>query len=155
MIEKNTTKNVDLNTINGRIKYFIENILQITPNEFSRNLGKNRSDWLYKILKNEVEPGPKTLNQIFDVYPDHKFWILTGDKESEPVDQKTNDSSFENLKIDDKLIELYKLTLGKLSMQEKDIMLLDRKVDVLKKQNENMTEEIRDLKNLVQELINH
>ncbi|MDQ1855714.1 hypothetical protein [Chryseobacterium sp. WLY505] len=154
MAENDTTKNVNLGTINSRIKYFIESILRITPNEFSRNIGKNRSDWLYRILKNEVEPGPKTLNQIFEVYPEHKVWILTGEKANEPEENLSN-TSFENLKIDDKLTEIYKLTLGKLSMQEKDIMLLDRKVDILNRQNELMMNEIKNLKNLIQELIDH
>lgn len=156
MTENDTTKSVNLNTINGRIKHFIENVLRITPNEFSRNLGKNRSDWLYKILKNEVEPGPKTLNQIFEVYPDYKVWILTGGKENQPNEtQYNNDNSFENLKIDDRINEIYKLTLGKLSMQEKDIMFLDRKVDILTELNRNMSSEIKELKNLITELINH
>lgn len=152
----NTTKSVNLETINERIKYFIENILRVTPNEFSRNLGKNRADWLYKILKNEVDPGPKTLNQIFNVYPDYKVWILTGSNELEAVeDQFKQDDTFENLKIDDKLNEIYKLSLGKLSMQEKDIMFLSRKVEILTGLNETMIAEIKNLKLMITELINH
>lgn len=78
MKENNTTGSVG-GGVNSRIKYLIEAILKITPYEFSKELGKVRPDWLYKIIKNEVEPSPKTLNLIFDKYPEYKLWLVTGD----------------------------------------------------------------------------
>lgn len=85
----NTTGSVSDNNINTRIKYLIEVILRMTPYEFSRSLGKVRPDWLYRIIKNEVEPSPKTLNLIYDKYPEYKLWLVTGDKEYiDNVDKK-------------------------------------------------------------------
>lgn len=79
MSEGNTTENVG-NAIGYRIKILIEDILKITPYEFSKILGKSRPDWLYKIVKSEVDPSPKTLNLIFDKFPEYKLWLITGDK---------------------------------------------------------------------------
>ena len=67
--------------INKRIKKLIEEILKITPYEFSKNIGNNRPDGLYRILNNEVSPSPKTLEKIFEVYPKYKVWLLTGEGE--------------------------------------------------------------------------
>ena len=56
------------NDINKRIKKFIEEILKITPYEFSKNIGNKRPDGLYRILNNEVSPSPKTLEKIFELF---------------------------------------------------------------------------------------
>ncbi|KUJ53998.1 helix-turn-helix transcriptional regulator [Chryseobacterium aquaticum] len=73
-----TTEHVADLTINERIKLFIQSILKITPYQFSIRLGKKRPDWIYRIIKNEVSPSPKTLNEIFKVFPESKSFILIG-----------------------------------------------------------------------------
>jgi len=64
--------------INNRINQLIEK-LNITPYEFSKKIGNKRPDGLYRILKNEVKPTPKTLEKIKEVFPEYYIWLLTGE----------------------------------------------------------------------------
>jgi len=67
--------------INIRLKKFIE-YLNITAYEFSKKIGSKRPDGIYKILKNEVKPSPKTLNKIKNSFPELNYtWLLTGKDE--------------------------------------------------------------------------
>ena len=146
MSEFNTTENVN-NNINFRIKYLIESILGITPYEFSKQLGKKRSDWLYKIIKNEVSPSPKTLEQIFSLYPKHKVWLLTGENTLvENVISKREekiDNSFSELKIDDKLNELYKMISNKGSLKNEN-------PDTLSVTGESLIEKIESIEAMIE-----
>lgn len=65
--------------INSRIKFLIEDVLEISPYEFSKNIGNKRPDGLYKILDNKTKPSPKTLNKISERYPNLNMdWLLNG-----------------------------------------------------------------------------
>jgi len=64
--------------INDRISLLIER-LDITPYEFSKRMGNKRPDGLYKILKNEAKPTPKTLGKIKEAFSEHYAWLLTGE----------------------------------------------------------------------------
>lgn len=46
--------------------------------------------------------------------------------------KKQEDEPFENWKIDDKLNEIYKFQMAKLTMQDQDIRFLNKKVDEMK-----------------------
>ena len=72
---------------NKRIKHLIDNVLKISAYEFSKSIGNPRADGIYKILKNKAVPGQKTLNKIFDTYPEYKVWLLTG--ENAPDSEKS------------------------------------------------------------------
>jgi len=65
--------------INKNIGRLIE-ILGISPYEFSRQIGNQRADNIYNILKGKVDISPTTLNKIFSRYPEHKDLVLFGEK---------------------------------------------------------------------------
>lgn len=62
---------------------------------------------------------------------------------------KHNKGSFENLKGDEKLNEIYKLSLAKLSMQENDIKFLNKKVDSMRELINSQNEKINQLTDIL------
>lgn len=79
-----TTENVIDYSLNERIKELID-VLGISVYEFSKRLGNRRADGIYKIIKNEVQPSPKTLQKIYEAFPNHEYWLKTGETEEELV----------------------------------------------------------------------
>lgn len=63
-----------------------------------------------------------------------------------------NEDAFENWKIDDKLNEIYKFQLAKLTIQDQDLRFLNKKVDDLNEEMKNIKEI---LINLVEKNINN
>lgn len=80
---ENTTKNVIDYSLNERIKFLIEEKLNTTVYDFSKKIGNHRADGIYRIVKNEVSPTPKTLQKIFDAFPDYEFWLKNGETEEQ------------------------------------------------------------------------
>lgn len=86
--------------INDRIDELITR-LGITPYEFSKRIGNHRPDGLYKILKKESKPSPKTLNKIKANFPEEYIWVITGEgktvkEQSKPI-TNTNGNKFTEL----------------------------------------------------------
>lgn len=129
--------------INSRIKILIEEILKITPYEFSKKMGNKRPDGLYQILKNEAEPSPKTLNKIFEVYPEHKVWILTGESTSLETYKTNSTLPGQKCTNPDCLNKIEQLT-RELHLVNKINKLLEEQLEQLKSEKGAMPPEKRD-----------
>lgn len=130
--------------INNRIKLLIEK-LEVTPYEFSKRIGNKRPDGLYQILKNEAEPSPKTLNKIFEIYPEYKVWLLTGSGEKltdTKVISEQESSTLPGIKCTnpDCLNKIKKLTKD-LNTANEDKSLLKEHIALLKAQIKQLKSE--------------
>ena len=67
--------------INKNIKKLIEK-LNITPYEFSKQIGNKRADNIYNVLSEKVEVSTTTINKIFRRYPEYKNFVLNGENEA-------------------------------------------------------------------------
>jgi hypothetical protein len=69
-----------MNTINERIQAVI-NHLKITPYEFSKKMGNDRPEPVYRFLKDHsIQISTKSLEKIRINFPEINYhWLLTGD----------------------------------------------------------------------------
>jgi hypothetical protein len=61
---------------------FLDFILSVAKNEtdFSKKIGLNRTDSIYKITKHGSDPGTVTINRVVAAYPEFNVnWLMTGE----------------------------------------------------------------------------